>query len=270
MSTAYEYRKVYADCVTPEGEVCVLYLNYVRLAGVWTARASVEWYTASGRRELVHGLDHPALVDGDATLDRLPLDVQVPGGQFSMRLTPRLGGWTPPTGPPVEALTWKILAVRTDAVVTWGDRTWRGTGYVDFVAITRPTRLLGMKSLRWGRVHLPDRTVVLEHLDTQGGAAWDVGVDWALGEPAARPLAGPAELGADGSGSVPLHDGPLLLSPSRVLHDGNAFDPERVPRWIDRMAAEAIGGPTRETRWYGTATRGAASAPALYESVRFG
>lgn len=269
MSAAYEYRKIYADCVTPDGDVCVLYLNYVRMAGIWTARASVELYSPDGHRQLVHGTGSPELVDADTPVDALPLDVEVPGGRFRMTLEPELGEWRPPPSP-VPALTWCVKAVRTRARVEWNDRTWDGTGYVDFVQLTRPTRLLGLRNLRWGRVHLPDRTVVIEHIDTTQLEHWDVGVDWRVGEARPRALHAPARLDDDGHGAVGLRTGTLTLQPLRVLHEGNAFDAERVPRRIDRWACEAIGGPTHEVRWYGTARLNGDAAPALWEAVRFG
>lgn len=270
MSTAYEYRKVYADCVTPEGEVCVLYLHYVRIAGVWTARASVERYHADGQRELVHGTGSPALVGPDSALADVPLDLDVGGQRFRMVLEPELGPWQPAVPPPPDALTWRVLAVRTRAHVQWGEFELRGTGYVDYVQITRPTRQLGLHHLRWGRVHLPDRTVVLEHLDLRDGRTWDVGVDWRLGESTPRDLTGPATVDGHGRGTVPLDDGAVELVPERVLHDGNAFDPERVPRRIDRWACEVLGGPTHETRWLGEGHLGKAHRMALYEAVTFG
>jgi hypothetical protein len=270
VSAAYEYRKVYADLVTPEGEVLVVYLNYVKVGGVWTARASVELYQPTGERTLHHGVDHPTLVDIDTPATELPLTVQLADGHFTLELDPVLGPWRPPTPTPAEGLTWGIKAVRTNARAQWGDRSWEGTGYVDYVQITRPTRLLGLSHLTWGRVHLPDRTVVIEHIDTDSGARWDTGVEWVLGEDAPRVLDRPARLTPEGHGEVDLHDRELTLTPQRVLHDGNAFDAERVPRRIDRWFCEIIGGPTHETRWIGTARLGGDERLALYESVRFG
>jgi hypothetical protein len=81
---------------------------------------------------------------------------------------------------------------------------------------------------------------------------------------------GPVRLDADGRGVIPLSGQSLELTPDRVLHDGNAFDPERVPRVVDRVACEALGGRTTETRWLGRARLGDLVAPCLYERVRFG
>jgi len=61
VSQAYEFRKLYADIVDESGSVAVLYLNYVRLAGIWTGRASVELYTPDGQRRLMHATEPAAL-----------------------------------------------------------------------------------------------------------------------------------------------------------------------------------------------------------------
>ncbi|MBW2256266.1 MAG: hypothetical protein JRI25_16950 [Deltaproteobacteria bacterium] len=60
-----------------------------------------------------------------------------------------------------------------------------------------------------------------------------------------------------------------------MLHAGDAFDAERVPRLVDRMVAAAVGGKTVETRWFAEATlQGPGREPvlgtALHEWVRFG
>jgi len=270
VSQAYEFRKLYADIVDQSGRVAVLYLTYVRLAGIWSGRASVELYTPDGQRTVMHATEPAPLLDPDAALIEMPREVPLPEGVFRIELEPTLGVWKPERPPPADALHWQVKAARTEARARWPGGELRGIGYVDWVQITKPTRLLGLHELHWGRVHLPDRTVVFEHLTTVGGDRWDVGIDWRLDEAAPRMLAGPARLDASGHGMIPLSDLSLELTPDRVLHDGNAFDPERIPRVVDRMACEALGGRTTETRWLGRARLGAVVAPCLYERVRFG
>lgn len=53
MSAAYEFRKIYLDCVEPDAAVSVVYQSWVRLAGVWIARRSVERYGPDGVRSVV-------------------------------------------------------------------------------------------------------------------------------------------------------------------------------------------------------------------------
>jgi hypothetical protein len=64
-----------------------------------------------------------------------------------------------------------------------------------------------------------------------------------------------------------------VLEPRRILHAGNAYDSERVPRALDRLVARAIGGATSETRWLGRATDATnrdRAGWAVYERVLFG
>lgn len=270
MSKAYEFRKLYADVVDDSGRVAVLYLTYVRLAGVWSGRASVELYTPDGQRTLMHATEPAALIDTNAALTDIPSEVSLPNGVFRLELEPALGAWQPARPPPADALHWHVMAARTGALARWPGGELSGVGYVDWVHITKPTRLLGLHELLWGRAHLPDRTVVFEHLTTVGGNQWDVGIEWHLDESAPRKLAGPVRLDAGGHGLIPLSGESLKLTPDRVLHDGDAFDPERVPRVVDRLACEMLGGRTTETRWLGRAHLGGVVAPCLYERVRFG
>jgi hypothetical protein len=270
VSQVYEFRKLYADVVDDRGSVAVLYLTYVRLAGIWTGRASVELHTPDGKRMLMHATEPAALIDPDAALTDVPREVSLPDGVFRLELEPTLGAWQPARPPPADALQWRVKAARTRAVARWPGGELSGIGYVDWVHITKPTRLLGLHELLWGRAHLPDRTVVFEHLTTVRGDRWDVGIEWRLDEAAPRTLSGPVRLDAGGRGVIPLTGQSLELAPDRVLHDGNAFDPERVPRLVDRVACEALGGRTTETRWLGRARLGRVVAPCLYERVRFG
>lgn len=270
MSQAYEFRKLYADIVDESGSVAVLYLNYVRLAGIWTGRASVELYTPDGQRRLMHATEPAALIGADTALTDIPGEVSLPDGVFRLELEPALGAWQPARPPPADALHWRVKAARTRARARWPGGELSGIGYVDWVQITKPTRLLGLDELLWGRAHLPDRTVVFEHLTTVAGDRWDVGIDWRLDEAEPRTLAGPVHLDADGHGVIPLSGRSLELTPDRVLHDGDAFNPERVPRAVDRVACDMLGGRTTETRWLGRARLGAVVAPCLYERVRFG
>lgn len=276
MGAAYEYRKVYVDLLTPQGELWVVYLNYVRLAGAWTARAGLERYTPDGRRTLAHSPASPALVDADTPVEALPLSMPLPAadglpaGELRLELEVVQGAWQPPQTCPVPELHWSVRAARTRAVARLGAQAWEGTGYVDYVCIRKPTRLVGLRKLRWGRTHLPDRTVVSEHLEATGGRRWDTGFEWPLLAVVPVVLHEPSRLDDAGHGQVPLPDGLLRLDPERLLHRGDAFDPDRVPRRLDRWACNAIGGPTMETRWLGRARIDGLQAPALYEAVTFG
>jgi len=74
----------------------------------------------------------------------------------------------------------------------------------------------------------------------------------------------------DGRGRVELAGTTIALEPQRVLHAGDAYGPDRIPRTLDRLVTRAIGGATSETRWLGRATDAAEpgrSGWAVYERV---
>ncbi len=274
MKRSYEFRKLYVDVVTSDGDVVVVYLTYVCLAGMWTARASVEWYPKVGQRRLLHGVLPPPIIGPDTALGDLPLQIDLPNGTFHLSLAPQLGRWEPQQPSPVDSLHWHIKAVRTKAQCDWTldgkTGSLKGTGYADWVHITRPTRMLGMRNVYWGRVHFPDRTVVFEQLETNLGVVWDVGLDWSLNVATPRFLAGPPHIHANGRGAIALTDGPLHLEPKNVLHKGDAFDAKRIPNLLDRWAAVLLGGSTKQTRWLGSGHLCGVSGSALYEHVQFG
>ncbi len=50
-----QVRKLYVDCVTPAGEVYVVYLSSLRALGLQLAPAGIESYDASGTRTILRG-----------------------------------------------------------------------------------------------------------------------------------------------------------------------------------------------------------------------
>jgi len=273
----YEFRKLYADLVADDGTVCMLYLTWVRFSRHWHGRGGVELYAPDGSRTLAHGVAAPPLVEPDTLVEQIPLRVELGDGLFELTVALEHGAFTPATPSPAPALHWHVKVARTQARARWSGATERvveGTGYIDWVHLTRLTRMLGFHTLRWGRAHLDGRTVVFNALRLDDGQEWRVGADWtAQGR---RDLDGFAlDLDEDGGGAIGLGDATLELTPRRVLHAGSAFDAERVPRLVDRLVAEAVGGRTEETRWFAEATlqepgRDPVVGTALHEWVRFG
>jgi hypothetical protein len=269
---SYELRKLYADLVTADGTVCVLYLTWVRLLGRWHARTGLEIYWADGRREVRHGTGAPPPPENDATLDRIALDVQLPGGLCELRFEPEHGALMPASRP-CPSLSWSVKLARGRSTLRAPDLgELTGIGYADWVSLTRATRLLGLRSLTWGRAHLPDATVVFTELDFVHDRPWRAaGRGAAPGKPL-EAIDASAQLAEHGRGRIELANGAaaIALEPRRVLHAGNAFGPERVPRRLDRVVARAVGGATFETRWLGRASDGDRSGWAVYERVAFG
>lgn len=267
----YEFRKLYADVAAEDGSFVVLYLNRIKL-GAWQGRGSVEVYSPDGRHEALQGTMAPSPLDLQAPLSSTPLRLALDGGgTFALETEVLHGEWLPSVPCPAQPLQWRVKVAQARAVARWtglgAERTLRGSGYVDLVRITRATRLLGLKTLHWGRAHLPGRTVVFEDLSMADGRRWTVVLDEPGGEVGAKAS---VEIQEDGAGRIGLREGELALAPGRVLHEGNAFGADRVPRKLDRILCETVGGPTHQVRWMGEASCGGAKGVAVWERVRFG
>ena len=267
----YEFRKLYADVAAEDGTFVVLYLNRIKLGG-WQGRGSIEVYSPDGRHEALQGELLPTTLDLAAPFSSIPLRLSLAGGgTFSLEAEVVHGDWQPSVPCPAGPLQWRVKAAQARMVARWTaagvEKIVRGNGYADLVRITRATRLLGLRTLHWGRAHLPDRTVIFEDLAMADGRRWTVILD----EPGGEVGAGASvALQADGQGSIGLREGELKLSPSRVLHEGNAFGADRVPGKLDRILCETVGGPTHQVRWIGEASCGGARGTAVWERVRFG
>jgi len=269
---AYEFRKIYADIVTAEGDLCVMYLTWVCLAGRWYPSAGVETYWADGRREVHRSPTPPGPIGRDTPLHELPSELALPGGVFEVSREPIHGGWDPEG--PIESLRWSVVSARSwvQAHHPAASRPGiTGDGYVDWVSLTRYTRFLGLKELRWGRVHLPGRTLVFNTLEQASGETWRAVREWTEGS--TREWSS-FELELDGElGRLEIPGEPCIeLEPLRVLHEGSAFDAERIPSPLERAVVWAIGGPHWEKRRIGRAVSHGERARgwAVYETVRFG
>jgi hypothetical protein len=273
----YEFRKVYIDLITEAGEVCVVYLSFVRFFQRWHAQASCEIYDPSGKRSIVHALDAPPLVDPSRGLDQLPAALTIPGGKLELEIVPIHDGWDPVAPCPVPELAWSVGALRATVTVQLtteqGNRRLRGEGYVDFVSITKATRKLGLRSLRWGRAHMFERSLAFTALDMTDDRRWYVGVTRLHGRPA-RAYGNLTIALEDGAGMVRFGTGGQVLRVKHpaVLHEGSPFDAERVPSVINRQICSAVSGPMHERRWLGEArvdgSHGAGKV--LHEVVWFG
>jgi len=269
----FRFRKLYVDLVTADGTVCVAYLARLHVLGVRTTHAGVEIYGADGKREVIRAraLSHRL----DAARGEIVLSLDVPGGPFVLTQGAVHGPWAPSGPSPCRGLSWRVLAARTAAHARWlgaEGRELHGLGYADWVEIERPTRLLRLSRLRWGRVHLPDATVVFNAVHLRSGESWQRSACWSAGGP------------IESTGlSMAFHAGQLDLAwrgrrvriePVRTLHAGEPIDPSRFPGAIERLVSNAITGPAEEERCLGRARwleeSSAAHGWALHETVRFG
>jgi hypothetical protein len=270
----YSFQKLYADVVAPDGTVAVLYLTWARFWRGWYGRASVERYHPDGRLEQIT-LPAPAAPDLDGALSTEAFHFETPAGPVTLAFATELGEWKP-GGCPARGLDWAVKRARTRATLRLPDGIITGDGYVDFVTMTETTRGMKLKTLQWGRAHLPDRTVIFEELTLNDGNLWRVGLDAAHDEPLVATTAKIA-LDTEGLGTVRVGSTTLDVTPLRTLHEGDALDRRRIPGLIDRTVARALSGPVTQSRRLGRVLAkrdGELSARRegfiLYERVNFG
>jgi hypothetical protein len=273
----YEFRKVAVDLITEAGEVCVVSLSFVRFFQRWHAQASCEIYDASGKRTIVHAQDAPPLIDPARGLDQLPVALTIPGGKLELEVKPIHDGWDPVAPCPLPELAWSIGALRASVTVQLtsdqGSRKLRGEGYVDFICITKATRKLGLRSLRWGRAHMFERSLAFAALDLEDDRRWYVGVTRLHGRPA-RSYGNLTVALEGGAGMVRFGTGGQVLrikKPS-LLHEGSSFAPERVTGFFGRQVNSLVSGPVYERRWLAAARVDASHGvgKVLHEMVWFG
>ena len=267
---SFQFRKLYADVLSADGSLCVVYLSWAKLLGRWYGRSGVELYAADGTRTVYPGGD-VAVVER-SELDATRIVVSLPKGQLVLQYEPEHEGFSPPSPAECPSLSWSVLVPRGRARISSpdvGDR--EGVGYVDWVTLSRPTRLLRFRELMWGRAHVADTTVAFTSLELTDGHAWRTGAVWTrpsrAGVPAGDVM---AQLDDAGVGRVKVGDAAATLRAERVLHEGDAFGPDRLSKAIDRLVVRAVAGPTHETRWVGAARIGDDEGRAVFERVRFG
>ncbi len=277
MVSPYLLRKVYADLVSDDGEVLVVYLGWLRTAGLRTAYAAVERYAPDGTRTIVRGRPPAAEpVPGPDGSTEFPVSTS-DGRVFRLVHHEPLPGWLPAGEPIAPTVHWQVRTPRARATAGWdGEPPLTGRGYCDHVEMFRPPRFSGLARLRWGRLHLPDATVVFNTVTRPDGTAWAQVAQWdATGVRTVTESDGsPTDYsGSDGPADtvLKLPGAAYPLSRLRVLHAGEPIDSDRFPGRLLRTVGRLANGPSYETRWLSRATGpDGATGTALHESVRFG
>jgi hypothetical protein len=271
----FQLRKLYADLVAADGTVTVVYLTWVNVWGARLASAAVEHYSLDGRREVRHARPVGRTFDPDAVAGGWSVRLELLHGVLELRYQGALPPWCPPQPSPHRAMEWRVLIPRAAVEGVWNGPSTRerleGQGYIDWVELRRPPRFLGMRELRWGRVHLPNETLVFTALSFWSGRTWKRAVRW--GEDGAHEL--DIELSGDPAEALRLQTatGPeLSLSPARLLHDGPGLDAARFPAMPARLVARAATGPLHERRWlaHAVSSRCGNTGWGLHEVVHFG
>lgn len=274
----FRYRKLYADLVTPDGTVAVVYLTWLEVAGLRRASAGAELYHPDGRREVRRACRPFAAMDPAGTGAPDLIRLTLPDGELTLEYAvERLPRSEPPT-PPARGMRWLVLTPRAEGVLRLpSEPARRGTGYVDWVELARPPRRLGLATLEWGRLHPSEGAVVFTALTFRSGRAWRWAAVWVDGA-SPRPddhctLTRTGQVVQVGlSGEHGRTRGPYHLMPLRTLHAGPALDRRRLPGVVERTAARLFAGRVHESRWLSRVdvpARDTASPPALHERVVF-
>lgn len=264
----FRFRKLYADLVADDGTVLIAYATWTVLGRFRTRRGGIELYAADGQRMVSHAGGPPEVAHGvDGAVE---MRLRLPSGAFVLRLGMEHGGWRPVGAAPADGLDWWVEVARARAEARWlnGSRApLTGIGYADWVELGRPPRRLGLRTLRWGRVHAGDETVVFNALELTGGV-WQRAARWRGGRLVDECDSVQVRREDDTAVLVRLGDGrwKRLLTTERVLHAGAALDGDRFPRATERVVTRLLSGSIEETRCLARVPGGWG----LHESVRFG
>jgi hypothetical protein len=134
-------------------------------------------------------------------------------------------------------------------------------------------RLLGVAGVEWGRFHLPDSTFVYNRILNEQGQSWQRALSIASGNRTETPS---VALEEDATSLVCRSERTeVVLSSTRVLHDGPVLDAERLPGAFERHVSGLVTGPATERRVVGRARRstsvgGSELGWGIAETVRFG
>jgi hypothetical protein len=273
----FRLRKLYADVVSGDGSVTVVYLTWLEAWGARFASAGVERYGKDGGRSVLHARPPAWGFDPDSVCDGWRLGLELEGGRtLELRYDRALGPWRPPGPPPHPAMVWRVLIPRAVVAGCWSGpgapRGPCGTGYCDWVELRSAPRRLGIRLLRWGRLHSPSETIVFTDLRFAAGHSWRRAAHWRGAQAQPRD---DVVVAHDETGGVRVGPGgvvSLALRPIRLLHAGPALDRARFPTAGLHLAVRLVAGALHERRWLARVAESSAPGAGwcLHEVVRFG
>jgi hypothetical protein len=269
----YRLEKVYVDLVAEDRTVCIGYWTVSELLGKPLLQGMVEVFWADGRHEAVRA--RPSPMPTSPLPHEAPLRLRLPEGEMTWDFDAKHGGVS--SARIGRSLDWSVEFARARVTARWpggsGRPTLRGVGYADRVRLGRLPRRLGLSSLRWGRVHLPDETLVFTAVRFRSGDGWSEAISWSDSSRKLSVTRFDIE-DLDERVLVEMPGRSLALRPVRVLHEGPAIDSLRFPRAFERLAVRSLAGPTQEIRWLARAERPdrqpGEDGWAIHERVLFG
>jgi hypothetical protein len=225
----FRLSKWYLDLITPDGIAVICYSARVHWGPLRLRYASILVDMSAGKTEqatTLRQVERPS-IDGDTVRWRSgALDVR--GEWRRQQPVVRATLLRTPSG----AIRWACRAPLATATIQWGDRQFRGTGYVESLGMTVSPTQLPFRTLRWGR-----------HLSHDHSLIW---IDW-TGDVTRRWiwLDGVRQEGSSFSddGTIQLGGGRRLqLRETRDLHNApvlesiGSFLPGLASRWVGSLA----------------------------------
>lgn len=253
--------KAYADLVTGDGTVCVVYLLRARWKRFSHPYAGVQLFHADGSRTCERAVDYRGEAISRPSSEELEIRLELPSGSLKLSYEVEDGPWSPGPDTDRPGLDWSVLMARGTGALTWanGSRRLEGQGYVDRVRLGRMPRQLGIRRLDWGRIHLARSTMVYTDVQFRDGHRWARTATWAEGEVEPRERAGPVDAG-------------LSFDTVRILHRGPAIEAAPAPSRTERLVSRLLIGPACDdrrlsrARQLGTAVRD--DGWAVHETIR--
>jgi hypothetical protein len=255
----WHLEKWYADAITPDGDVLVVLLAVVRVAGITIGRVSADLSRADG--SVVRG-DAPAssvaggpgwLRFGPARIEGDILTWSTAGLSGELAVRPRAPAATMRdllVSAGRGALAWTVEV--PDADVT-GELRWpggslpiSGRGYRDRVWTDIPPWRLPLRTLRWGRA------VTASHATT-----------WIDAETAAEPVRWRWDDGREST------DAPPAVGRDRVLMAAAVADIPGLRLGLLRGFSRVLSRDLHQTRWAAPTSLGGEAGWAVHEEVRW-
>ncbi len=246
--------KWYADLVTADGTVCVVYLSTIRFGVFRHTYVGAEIFSPDGSRDTVRP-SGPVRdwLESDSALGneiRFPCD----GGEFLLRYGPGLDAWKP-TSSPAPGLDWWVEKPRASGELWWPGLPEKltGVGYVDHVRLQRRLPGIGLERLDWGRVHLGGASLVYCGVSFRTGAPWRRVAWWSDDDREPRIFdeftITPDDESLIFRTSPELTEATTILTPSRPLHAGPVVEAVPRPGPRERLAVLLIAGRLSDNRW---------------------
>src|SRR2546422_210387 len=103
----FRFRKLYADVVSDDGTVTIVYLTWLELWGARFASAGVERYGPDGSRDVQHARPQAWEFSPDSVGDGWGVRLELPSGGFELRYQSALSSWRPNGDLPDPAMEWR-------------------------------------------------------------------------------------------------------------------------------------------------------------------